>query len=400
MKKTIYFLLSLFILAGLFSCKEQDGIYQEFVKKGGYVYPQKTDGLAIYAGYKRVKIEWNVPKDPSVRMAKVFWNNRNEVIEIDYSNYTDERIELFIEDLEERTYSFELVNFDSNGNQSMTTEIINMPYAENWLISHAERTIRTAELKGSDAEIVTGYGTDEMIATRFRYVNNDGETIIMTELLGPSNNIIILPNAMVGKRFEYSSSFCPENGLDTIWNDWIKSINPISGLLDRRNWGVEVTANQIWDANFHPSKVFDGIIDRNHRWTSAQDVSIAKDFPKIMTVDAGKDSYFINKVSLYQDQFTYNRRFGNTVEVYWGNEPFDPDAGGDYQNSPGFARAIANGTYQNTTFWFSTATWTKTWPEVQNFRYFAVVWKNSRSGSGWIDLWEMEFYGYDAAAEE
>ena len=399
MKKTIYFLLSLFILFGILSCKEQDGIYQEFVKEGGHVYPQKTDGLEVYAGYKRVKIVWTAPKDPSVKLGKVFWNNRNEVIEVDYTTNTEDQIEVLIEDLEERTYSFELVNYDTNGNQSMTTEVIVLPYAENWLISHAERVINSAELVGNDAEVITGFGTNEMVATRFRYINNDGDTVELEEFLGPSNNKVVLPNAMVGKRFEYSSSFTPEDGLDIIWNDWMKSANPISGLLDRRNWGVEVTAGQIWDANFHPSKVFDGIIDRDHRWTSAQDVNIAKNFPKIMAVDAGKNSYYINKVSLYQDQVTLNRRFGNNVELYWGNEPFDPDAGDNYLSSPGFAKAIANGTYQNTVFYFSTATWTRTWPETQNFRYFAVVWKNSRSANGWNDLWELEFYGYDAAAD-
>ena len=66
---------------------------------------------------------------------------------------------------------------------------------------------------------------------------------------------------------------------------------------------------------------------------------------------------------------------------------------------PGFADAIAKGNWQTTTFWFSTATWTRTWSQMQEFQYFAIVWKNSRSGSGWIDLWEIEFYGYDSEAE-
>lgn len=398
MKKNLYFLLSLCIAVGLFSCKNQDEIYQEFVTKSGYVYPQKTSDVVIYSGYKRVKLEWNLPKDPSVRTAKVYWNNKTEVADIDYANYTRDRVELFIEGLEERTYTFELVNFDANGNSSMMTEVTASPYAENWLLSHAERSIVSAQLDGTVAEIVTGFGTDEMIATRFRYINTEGETIQLDQLLDTENNRIMLPNAQIGKRFEFSSSFCPANGLDTIWNIWMKSVNPISGLLDCRDWGVEVTENQVWDENFLPANVFDGVIGRDNRWCSAQG-SISNVFPKIMVVDAGKDTYHINRVSLYQDQVTLNRRFGNSVEIYWGNESFDPDAGTAYASSPGFAKAIANGTFVNTTFWFSTATWTKNWAENQNFRYMAIVWKNSRSGSGYIDLWELEFYGYDASQE-
>jgi hypothetical protein len=36
---------------------------------------------------------------------------------------------------------------------------------------------------------------------------------------------------------------------------------------------------------------------------------------------------------------------------------------------------------------------------MQKYRYWAIVYKNSRSGSGYIDMWEWEFYGYDSAAD-
>lgn len=111
-----------------------------------------------------------------------------------------------------------------------------------------------------------------------------------------------------------------------------------------------------------------------------------------------KDSYYINKFILYQDPNSYSR-YGSSVEFYWGNEPFDPNAGAEYATSPGFAKAIANSTYQATTFYASTASWGKSWADMQKFRYMAIVWKNSRSTSGWIDLWEIQFYGYDAAGD-
>lgn len=396
--KNFYFLLVLLVGLGLGSCKNQDDIYMEFVKKGGNVYPEKTNNLRAYVGYKRIKLVWDAPKDPSVKTAKVYWDNKTMVKDINYSAFPGDKVELIVDNLEERTYTFQLINFDTNGNQSMVSEVIAAPYAENWLVTHAERTVTAAEIKGTDAEIKMNFGTNEMIATRFRYINADGDTIELEETLDAYSSTILFPNAISGKRFEYSSSYCPAEGLDTIWNDWIKSPTPISGKLDCKSWNVTVTTGQIWDNNFLPSKAVDGVIDRNHRWCSAQG-ALANVFPKIMVVDNQKDSYYINKVSLYQDQATMNRRFGNSVEMYWGNEPFDPDAGTDYANSPGFADAIAKGNWLTTTFWFSTATWTKTWSQMQEFQYFAIVWKNSRSGSGWIDLWEIEFYGYDSAAD-
>lgn len=398
MKKNLFFLLFLFILVGGFSCKDQDGVYREFVEKGGYVYPQKTKDFTIYEGYKRIKLVWNIPTDPSVRTAKVFWSNRTKEIDINYETYPGKQVELFIENLEEMSYTFELINFDSDGNKSMVSEVTGSPYAENWLLTHAERTISSAEMKGPDATIITGYGTDEMIATRFRYLNADNDTIILDDVLKASDNSIVLPNAISGKRFEFNSCYCPSEGLDTVWGDWKKSPNPISGLLDSKLWDAKVTTGQVWSSAYLASFVFDGIIDRTHRWCSAQG-SIANVFPKIMVVDAMKESFYINKIMFYQDQATMNLRYGKTVEIYWGNEPFNPDAGNDYENSPEFAKAIADRNVYKTTWWYSTATWTFGWSEMVNFRYFAIIWKDSRSGSGYIDLWEMQFYGYDSSVD-
>lgn len=400
MKKYIYLLLTLVLVVCVSSCKDQDEIYKEFVKKGGYVYPEKTNELKAIRGHNRIKLTWRMPKDPSVKTAKLYWNNKTKVMDIDYSAFSGDIAEVIVDNLEERSHTFELINFDTDGNKSMTSEITEAPYADNWLLTHSERAAYTAEIVGTAAELVMGFGTDEMIATRFRYIDTNGDLIMLEETMGANTNKILLPNAVSGKKYEYSSSYSPAGGLDTIWSkNWVKSPTPISGKLDCKSWNVTVTTGQIWDNSFLPSKAVDGVIDRNYRWCSAQGGALANVFPKIMVVDNQKDSYYINKVSLYQDQATYNRRYGNSVEMYWGNEPFDPDAGTDYANSPGFADAIAKGNWQTTTFWFSTATWTRTWSQMQEFQYFAIVWKNSRSRSGWIDLWEIEFYGYDSEAE-
>lgn len=399
MKKYIYLLLTLVLVVCVSSCKDQDEIYKEFVKKGGYVYPEKTNELKAIRGHNRIKLTWRMPKDPSVKTAKLYWNNKTKVMDIDYSAFSGDKAEVIVDNLEERSHTFELINFDTDGNKSMTSEITEAPYADNWLLTHSERTAYTAEIVGTAAELVMGFGTDEMIATRFRYIDTNGDLIMLEETMGANTNKISLPNAVSGKKYEYSSSYSPAGGLDTIWSkNWVKSPTPISGKLDCKSWNVTVTTGQIWDNSLLPSKAVDGVIDRNYRWCSAQG-ALANVFPKIMVVDNQKDSYYINKVSLYQDQATMNRRFGNSVEMYWGNEPFDPDAGTDYANSPGFADAIAKGNWLTTTFWFSTATWTRTWSQMQEFQYFAIVWKNSRSRSGWIDLWEIEFYGYDSEAE-
>ena len=337
--KNFYFLLVLLVGLGLGSCKNQDDIYMEFVKKGGNVYPEKTNNLGAYVGYKRIKLVWDAPKDPSVKTAKVYWDNKTMVKDINYSAFPGDKVELIVDNLEERTYTFQLINFDTNGNQSMVSEVIAAPYAENWLVTHAERTVTAAEVKGTDAEIKMNFGTNEMIATRFRYINADGDTIELEETLDAYSSTILFPNAISGKRFEYSSSYCPAEGLDTIWNDWIKSPTPISGKLDCKSWNVTVTTGQIWDNSFLPSKAVDGVIDRNYRWCSAQG-ALANVFPKIMVVDNQKDSItstsFFYQIQLVQALWQIMWRCIGVMNHLIPTRT-------NYENSPVLQNAIAKG---------------------------------------------------------
>lgn len=391
MKKNVCILLLLLIVTGLSSCKE-DEIEQELT----LMSIERPAGVSILSGYKRVKIKWTTPTDPLISTAKIYWNQKAEMVEVDYKSFIENNNEVYIEGLEDKSYTFVLINYDDAGNRSLRVEVIASPYAEKWLETRTERTVSSAEKNGSITNIVMNSADDdEIVSTQFRYVNMDGETVVLEQVLSASGTTISLPDAASGKRFEFSSSYCPENGTDTLWKEWSESPDPIyeaAPLLDSKLWNITVTTGQIWGAGFETAKVVDGIIDRTHRWCSAQG-ALANTFPKIMVIDATK-IHNIEKVSFYQDQTNPAGRYAKTVEIYWGNDPFDPNAGSTYESSAGFAKAITNGTVIKETWFTSTATWTKKWSELQNFRYLAIVWKDSYATAGFIDLWETQFYGY------
>lgn len=255
-----------FALAALVSCTSQDDIYKEFVKDGGLIYPAKAADVKSETGFNKVTLFWPVPKDPSVRSARIYWDNKTDSIDLNYSDFTD-TVSVKIVNLDDRSYTFTIVNFDKFGNKSMESDLTATPYGKNWLSTHEERQFKHAWVDGTTATVQLTESTSEMVATKFRYKNLDGEWVEFGPRMTPREVNFKLTNAMRGKYFEFSSGFLPSDGRDTAWMEWTKSSYPIVYPLDTKDWTVTATTGGTMGENT-PDKIFDGIADANHRWHS------------------------------------------------------------------------------------------------------------------------------------
>ena len=370
------------------SCAKQDTVYKEYLKEGGYIYPAKAINASVEKGYQRITLKWEAPMDPSLRTAKVFWDNRTQSRDFNYADYPAGKLEATIDNLEDRSYTFEIVNFDEAGNKSLATERTTAPFGESWLVSHAERSVTSAKMDGEDAVILMTKSTDEMTATHFRYKNAAGQWIEGPTML-PADREIRLPGAQKGKYFEYRSSYKPADGMDEVASvSWTKSPEPILYPLDTKGWKVSVTTDQEY-SSYTADKIFDGNASSSGRWHSSRSSSDAKKFPKVLTVDTGAEegkentfSSFVMNLSPSGSTYHYIRE----IAVYIGDKPFDPDDADYAQN---YGTPVFEGTVNRN----------DNDPEIaispaKAGRYFAIVFKNSYHNSGYIDLWELVPYGY------
>ena len=267
-----------FALAALVSCTSQDDIYKEFVKDGGLIYPAKAADVKSETGFNKVTLFWPVPKDPSVRSARIYWDNKTDSIDLNYSDFTD-TVSVKIVNLDDRSYTFTIVNFDKFGNKSMESDLTATPYGKNWLSTHEERQFKHAWVDGTTATVQLTESTSEMVATKFRYKNLDGEWVEFGPRMTPREDNYKLTNTMRGKYFEFSSGFLPSDGRDTAWMEWTKSSYPIVYPLDTKDWTVTATTGGTMEENT-PDKIFDGIADANHRWHS----TAGNKFPKKLSI--------------------------------------------------------------------------------------------------------------------
>lgn len=394
MKRLTSCVLTLIAMAfGFSSCDKQDDTYGQYVVNGGYNYPAKPIDVSFSSGYNRVRLKWAEPLDPAVKTAKVYWDNYADSLTLDYSSVVDGYVSVVIDQLEERSYSFDIVNFDGQGNRSLASEVTVSPYGNGWLATHSERRLSWAQMDGDNAVVTMGTPMDEMVATKFRYRDSSGQWVESPGVLPCEESVMELPNALKGKLLEYKSAYCPKAGIDTVWNlNWSRSNKPIVYNIDGGKCSVTVTDNQIY-SNFTPEKIVDGVKDNSDsRWFSSFNSSYRNKWPKIVCIDTklnGDNRMTFTNFKFYENPAidAETQRYIKAVDIYVGDKLFNVNASSSQLSS--FGTPIAQTTLNTLGYEFE-----KFVDEETLGRYIAIVFKNSFSSVGYIDLWEFEAYGY------
>lgn len=87
--------------------------------KTGVVKPS-SETISAYPGNRRVKLSFEV-KDKNVVSCEILWNNKAKSKAISLANRATDKVETFIEDLDEGVYTFEVYSYDKNRNGSVAT---------------------------------------------------------------------------------------------------------------------------------------------------------------------------------------------------------------------------------------------------------------------------------------
>ncbi|HEY9260401.1 DUF4998 domain-containing protein, partial [Chitinophaga sp.] len=197
----------------LFSaCRKQDD-YKKFIEKGEILYTGKADSLLVRPGRNRVELSWLLIADPKVSRSKIYWNNRRDSASIDIKRTSGvDTIRFVIGNLEERAYSFEVFNFDKDGNISVRTEANGFVYGSLYEDALLTRALGSAEMKNGHAEIPwadidTSGG---IIGMQLQYTTSDQvqhDTILPAEA---ESQITVLENYLSASSFRYRTLYLPD----------------------------------------------------------------------------------------------------------------------------------------------------------------------------------------------
>ena len=128
-KINLQFLVLLVVILG--ACGDMDETYRHFWEDGEKIYPAAADSVRMYPGKNRAILSWIIYGDPSIVEAKIYWENRTDSLTIPLQTTGGvDSITISIDDLQERSYSFDIYTYDNRGNRSIPRSIVGNVYGD------------------------------------------------------------------------------------------------------------------------------------------------------------------------------------------------------------------------------------------------------------------------------
>ncbi|HTN19168.1 MAG TPA: DUF4998 domain-containing protein [Pelobium sp.] len=221
-------------LAIIASCSKMDDNYKEFVKGGEIVYLGKADSVQTFSGKNRIKVTWLLLSDPKINKSVIYWNEKQDslVVPIERSSGID-TVSVFLENMAEQTYNFEIYNYDSSGHSSVKQEAIGTVYGDNYASSLTNRSFAEATYKVADkSALINWYGAaTEAVIVEIVFTDTDGKerTIKESRSVAPVNPInpytfpveTVLSKYKKGTTFKYRTGYLPKAmAIDTFYTDY------------------------------------------------------------------------------------------------------------------------------------------------------------------------------------
>jgi hypothetical protein len=340
-----------------------DENFKEYVVPDGITYPQRPDSLKVYSGLNRALLTWLKAKDPKVIKAKIYWNNYTDSIALDIPSNLD-TIKVFINDMQENTYTFFVKTYDVDGNVSVPSEVTGAVYGDIYLSSLIDRSISDIILNGTDGTITWGTAPRGMIYSELRYMTNAGIKTTLEVL--PGEMFVICPDAKRREPVEYHSAFCPVGSIDTFYTVWSTYSMPFVTKLPKAGWIAEADS---WLAGWSDGQ---GTIDDDINSTWHSSISSPADaLPHWVRID------MLSQQDIYRLDLYLNTvyQYARTVRIYLSDTPDEVSW-----------RLVTEMTYP------SGVRATLTYSSAQQGRYLIIYFVDSNS-SNYSNLAEIDVFG-------
>lgn len=216
--KIPFFIISVICL--LYSCSPMDYKYSDFIKDGPITYLTKLDESEVkgIGGRNRIRIVIPELDDPRASKVEIYWMNKQEHL-VESLNESGET-NVYIDDLVEASYIFELSVLDDKGNSSIPVAITATSYGVIWESLLQNRLIASQEREGDDFKITYDVNIDErLLGTEFEW-KQDGEGTSFTQFIDSAQTTGYLEDFKASS-FRYRSVYLPEPGSeDLFYSSW------------------------------------------------------------------------------------------------------------------------------------------------------------------------------------
>ena len=363
--RNIYKTLSgLACLLAVFACDDLMDTHKEFVKDGEIIYAPKPDTVYFHAGKNRIQLNYEITKSPNIKEMEVSWNlgecSKTFPLEmVDGAN----KGTLYIDELEERAYTFEVKLKDSYGHSSLMTSGFGRVYGNTYQSMLRYRNIDRMIATNEGGTVEWMPSAEGLLYNEVKYIDNEGHEQCVQSSRDEME--LLLPDFKSGTGISYRSAYLPEEDCaDVFYTEWKNSeddgfvfphiYTSTEEGIDRSGWKVLYCAsNHVGGGDgAGPGAIIDG--KNNTYWHSGYDGydkdQVACPYPIIF--DMG-ESLWLGKIGVMQRNGSYNYRLTAVNFYISDDETFDEAGHGEGNNWTLLCRT--NPVASNNMQWFDIA---------------------------------------------
>jgi hypothetical protein len=199
----------------LASCSGMNDNIREYLERGEIEYIGKADSVKAIGGKERIRISWQVSKDPRIESCIIYWNNKTDsaVFPVNESQIIGDSMSVYI-NIPEGTYLFTLYQRGNGGERSIASEVSGIVYGNSYQENIRPRKIVNITYYTDSCEIIWIPAAEDMVKTVFTYEQRSGDVADIT--IPPENTETVIPNYKPGGIYFVTTFHIPEpEALDT-----------------------------------------------------------------------------------------------------------------------------------------------------------------------------------------
>ncbi|WP_082063484.1 DUF4998 domain-containing protein [Draconibacterium sediminis] len=213
--KILHIAILFALIFGFSQCSDMNELHEQYLQ-GERIYIGRPDSVVIGSGNNKVKINWWLNADPNLAETVIYWNQKNDSLVVPINEETE--MSVFINNLEEATHIFEVVNKNESGLASIPIERSAIVYGAKYIDGLLNRGI--AKIDGFTDKVVLTWSTAaaEIIDTKLEYTNNENQQVSL--IVAPETMETEITDFVPGGEFHISTSYRPdENAIENFYSN-------------------------------------------------------------------------------------------------------------------------------------------------------------------------------------
>ena len=215
--KRIFYITGLSLLLCLGACQKMEDVHKQYLDDGEIIYSPKPLKVMALSGRERVLIKYLLNNAVNVNNCIIEWEEGAYSKEINISpDVPSDTLEVLVENLEEKTYLFNIYTIDGKGNRSIKVPVTGASYGAKYESTLTNRPLKSYNVDSISGSMMLVWGVPDENNIGVNLTYSDSSGTIKELWVKPVTDTTIIANWGIKDSLTMSSYYLPDSmAIDT-----------------------------------------------------------------------------------------------------------------------------------------------------------------------------------------